>query len=93
MSHHITEVPITFFLFPADLVFHPLRKSWSFFYFLINFPVSHLEKAAHIPVISPCNTKKSDENVAKSQWEETMREPTVCTKRISCWAAAEVEAR
>lgn len=26
MSHHITEVPITF-LFPADEVFHPLRKS------------------------------------------------------------------
>lgn len=26
MSHHITEVPITF-LFPADLVFHPLHKS------------------------------------------------------------------
>lgn len=62
MSHHITEVPITS-LFPAHLVLHPLRKSWSF-YLLINFPLSHLEKAAHIPTISPCNThKKSVENV------------------------------
>lgn len=70
MSHHITEVPITF-LFPADLVFHPLRKSWSF-YLLINFLVSHLEKkkAAHIPIISLSNKIKSDENVAKSQWGE-----------------------
>lgn len=76
MSHHITQVPITF-LFPADLVFRPLRKSSSF-YLLIDFLLCQLEKASHIPIISPCNTekkkKKSDENVAKSLWEETLSE-------------------
>lgn len=45
---------LPFFLFPEDFVFHPRRKSSSFY--LISF-----EKVARIPIISPCHIHKKKE--------------------------------